>query len=54
MLAPGEKETNRAYVWAYSTLFSTLKAVVYDFSPSQAEHKRPMNGSQMMSCVLPC
>jgi transposase len=35
MLAPGEKKTHRAYVWAYSTTpFSTLKAVVYDFSPS--------------------
>ncbi len=34
MLAPGEKKTHRAYVWAYSsTPFSALKAVVYDFSP---------------------
>ena len=37
MLAPGEKKTHRAYVWAYSTTpFSALKAVVYDFSPSRA------------------
>ena len=29
MLAPGEKKTYRAYVWAYSTTpFSALKAVV--------------------------
>jgi len=42
MLAPGEKKTHRAYVWAYSTTpFSALKAVVYDFSPSRAgEHAR--------------
>ncbi|EPZ6086164.1 IS66 family transposase [Pseudomonas aeruginosa] len=40
MLAPGEKKTHRAYVWAYSsTPFSALKAVVYDFSASRAgEH----------------
>jgi hypothetical protein len=50
MLAPGEKKTHRAYVWAYSTTpFSALKAVVYDFSPSRAgEHARnflgPWNG----------
>jgi transposase len=47
MLAPGEKKTRRAYVWAYSTTpFSTLKAVVYDFSPSRAgEHARNFLGS---------
>ncbi|SDI14457.1 Transposase [Pseudomonas panipatensis] len=41
-LAPGEKKTHRAYVWAYSsTPFSALKAVVYDFSPRRAgEHAR--------------
>ena len=50
MLAPGEKKTHRAYVWAYSTTpFSALEAVVYDFSPSRAgEHARnflgPWNG----------
>ena len=50
MLAPGEKKTHRAYVWAYSsTPFSALKAVVYDFSPGRAgEHARnflgPWNG----------
>lgn len=46
MLAPGEKKTRRAYVWAYSTTpFSALKAVVYDFSPSRAgEHARNFLG----------
>ena len=46
MLAPGEKKTHRAYVWAYSTTpFSGLKAVVYDFSPSRAgEHARNFLG----------
>lgn len=37
MLAPGEKRTHRAYVRAHCTTpFSKLKAVFYDFSPSQA------------------
>ncbi|QTH14307.1 IS66 family transposase [Pseudomonas corrugata] len=47
MLAPGEKKTHRAYVWAYSsTPFSALKAVVYDFSPSRAgEHARNFLGA---------
>lgn len=47
MLAPGEKKTHRAYVWAYSTTpFSSLKAVVYDFSPSRAgEHARNFLGT---------
>ncbi|AHF65479.1 IS66 family transposase [Pseudomonas cichorii] len=47
MLAPGEKKTHRAYVWAYCTTpFSALKAVVYDFSPSRAgEHARNFLGS---------
>ena len=47
MLAPGEKKTHRAYVWAYSTTpFSALKAVVYDFSPSRAgEHARNFLGA---------
>jgi len=42
MLAPGEKKTHRAYVWAYVTSqFSDVAAVVYDFSPSRAgEHAR--------------
>ncbi len=42
MLAPGEKKTHCAYVWAYATSqFSDLAAVVYDFSPSRAgEHAR--------------
>lgn len=46
MLAPGEKKTHWAYVWAYSTTpFSVLKAVVYDFSPSRAgEHARNFLG----------
>src|ERR1700712_1350106 len=38
MLAPGEKKTHRACVWAYCTTpFSALKAMVYDFSPSRAD-----------------
>ena len=47
MLAPGEKKTHRAYVWAYSTTpFSALKAVIYDFSPSRAgEHARNFLGT---------
>ena len=47
MLAPGEKKTHRAYVWAYSsTPFSALKAVEYDFSPSRAgEHARNFLGT---------
>ncbi|MBD9609272.1 transposase [Pseudomonas sp. PvR086] len=46
MLAPSEKKTHRAYVWAYCTTpFSALKAVVYDFSPSRAgEHARNFLG----------
>ena len=42
MLAPGEKKTHCAYVWAYATSqFSDVAAVVYDFSPSRAgEHAR--------------
>jgi transposase len=47
MLAPGEKKTQRAYIWAYcSTPFSAFKAVVYDFSPSRAgEHARHFLGN---------
>ena len=47
MLAPGEKKTHRAYVWACCTTpFSALKAVVYDFSPSRAgEHSRNFLGT---------
>jgi transposase len=46
MLAPGERKTHRAYVWAYCTTpFSVLKAVLYDFSPSRAgEHARNFLG----------
>jgi hypothetical protein len=46
MLAPGEKNTHRAYVWAYSTTpFADLKAVMCDFSPSRAgEHARNFLG----------
>ncbi len=47
MLAPEERKTHRAYVWAYSsTPFSALKAVVYNFSPSRAgEHARNFLGT---------
>jgi transposase len=46
MLAPGNKQTHRAYVWAYcSTPFSSLKAVVYDFAPGRSgEHARAFLG----------
>ncbi|RON08973.1 hypothetical protein BK659_12040 [Pseudomonas brassicacearum] len=41
MLTPGEKDTHRAYVWAYATSqFADLAAVVYDFSPSRAHARR--------------
>lgn len=51
-LAPGEKKTRRAYVWAYCTApFSALKAVLYDISPSRAgEHARNFLGQR--SCKL--
>src|SRR6195952_1470859 len=47
MLAPGQKKTHRAYVWAYCTTpFTAVKAVVYDFSPSRAgEHARNFLGA---------
>ena len=47
MLAPGEKKTHRAYAWAYCTTpFSSLTAVVYDFSSSRAgEHARNFLGT---------
>ncbi len=47
MLAPGEKKTHRAYVWAYCTTpFAAHKAVMYDFSPSRAgEHARNFLGA---------
>lgn len=46
MLAPGQKKTHRAYVWAYaSTVYSPLQAVIYDFSPGRAgEHARAFLG----------
>lgn len=45
MLAPGEKKTHRAYVWAYCTTpFCALKAVLYDFSPA-GEHARNFLGA---------
>jgi transposase len=42
MLSPGKGKTHRAYLWAYTpTLFSELRAVVYDFAESRAgEHAR--------------
>ncbi|MGP5445698.1 IS66 family transposase [Pseudomonas helleri] len=47
MLTPGARKTHRAYVWAYATSqFSSLTAVVYDFTPSRAgEHARAFLGS---------
>ncbi len=46
MLAPGNKKTHRAYVWAYyNTPFSELKATAYDFVPSRVgEHARAFLG----------
>lgn len=46
MLAPGEKKTHRAYVWAYSTTaFSDVKAVVYDFTLRRSgDHARTFLG----------
>src|SRR5690606_18979516 len=42
MLKPGSGKTHRAYLWAYApTVFDTLRAVIYDFTPSRAgEHAR--------------
>ncbi|WOX07275.1 IS66 family transposase [Microbulbifer pacificus] len=37
MLAPGNKKTHRAYIWAYcSTSAATVNAVVYDFAETRA------------------
>ncbi|WP_374961418.1 IS66 family transposase [Spongiibacter tropicus] len=37
MLAPGKKQTHKAYVWAYaSTRYSAIQGVVYDFQPGRA------------------
>jgi transposase len=46
MLAPGQKKTHRAYVWAYCTTpFSDLSGVIYEFAPSRAgEHARTFLG----------
>ena len=37
MLAPGTGKTHRAYIWSYSsTVFDSLRTVVYDFADSRA------------------
>jgi hypothetical protein len=37
MLAPGKKQTHRAYVWAYAaTRFAPVQGVVYDFRPTRS------------------
>ena len=37
MLAPGKKQTHRAYVWAYATTrFAPVQGVVYDFRPTRS------------------
>jgi transposase len=37
MLAPGKGKTHRAYIWSYSsTVFDSMRAVVYDFADSRA------------------
>lgn len=52
-LAPGTGKTHRSYLWAYATgEFDTLKAVVYDFTPSRAgEHARRFLGDWQGSLV---
>jgi transposase len=46
MLAPGTGKTHRAYLWAYAAgAFESLRAVVYDFTPSRSgEHARRFLG----------
>lgn len=46
MLAPGNKKTHRAYVWAYCTTpFSDLSGMIYKFAPILAgEHARTFPG----------
>ena len=37
MLAPGQKRTHRAYVWAYAaTRYAPIQGVVYDFQPTRS------------------
>lgn len=37
MLAPGKKQTQRAYVWAYAaTRYAPVQGVVYDFRPTRS------------------
>ena len=45
-LAPGTGKTHRSYLWAYATgEFESLRAVVYDFTPSRSgEHARAFLG----------
>jgi len=45
-LAPGTGKTHRSYLWAYATgEFESLRAVVYDFTPSRSgEHARTFLG----------
>jgi transposase len=52
-LAPGTGKTHRSYLWAYAAgEFETLKAVVYDFTPSRAgEHARRFLGGWQGSLV---
>ena len=46
MLSPGKGQTQRAYLWAYSSnVLGDLRAVVYDFCPSRAgEHAHKFLG----------
>jgi transposase len=46
-LAPGTGKTHRSYLWAYATgEFESLRAVVYDFTPSRSgEHARNFLGT---------
>lgn len=46
-LAPGTGKTHRSYLWAYATgEFESLRAVVYDFTPSRSgQHARSFLGA---------
>ncbi len=53
MLAPGNKKTHRAYIWAYASSGSSpLNAVVYDFTPGRGgQHARDFLGDWQGSLI---
>ncbi len=53
MLSPGNKKTERAFIWAYAPgAFEDMKAVIYDFAASRAgEHARAFLGDWKGSLV---